>query len=341
MSTLRWSDLEPRFLALVERPVTAAAVPTLLQDLDALEREVREAYAGRMRAKDEDTADEAAKQAFLDFVQDVMPRLEPIEDRLNRKLLDVSGYRSPPELEVAWADMRDTVELFRDENVARNVEEQGLQQRYGEIAGRTRVVLNGEETTVARARAELEVPDRAAREAAWRALEKGKAAQQPQLDDLFLEMVRLRGQIATAAGLTDYRAFAWKARHRREYTAQDALELHAAVAAEIVPRLRTLDQRRRERLGVARLRPWDLSADPNGREPLRPFGDVAELDAGLQRMFMALDPELGEAYQLLQGGWMDLEPRPNKVPGSATSRTFRSRAGRTSIGARWVPTMTC
>jgi oligoendopeptidase F len=317
-----WSDLEPRLQALLDRPLAAGDVPAFLRDVDAVEREVGEAYAGLMRAKDEDTADEAAAAAFLAFVQDVLPRLEPISDALNRKLLAVPGYAPPPELEPAWADLRDAVDLYREANVPLNAQERALQQRYGAIAGRTRVVLDGAEVTVAAARAKLEANDRDLRERAWRAIEAGTEAQRADLDALFLEFVALRQQVARNADLPDYRAYVWRERHRREYAPEDALAFHAAVAQEVVPRLRAQRAHRRERLGVPTLRPWDLAADPDGLPPLRPFETVAELEAGLQRMFHALDPELGSAFDLLLDGWMDLEPRANKVPGLGYQNYF-------------------
>ena len=322
MTPLTWETLEPRLHALRDRALAAPDVPEFLVDVDAVEREVREAYAGLMRAKDEDTADEAAATAFLTFVQEVLSRLEPISDELNRKLLDVPGYAPPTELAPAWADLRDAVDLYREANVPLNAQEQALQQRYGAIAGRTRVVLGGAEVTIAVARAKLEAPEREVRERAWRAIEDGTDAHRADLDALFLEFVALRQQVARNADLPDYRAYVWRERHRREYAPEDALALHEAVAHEVVPRLRAQRARRRERLGVPTLRPWDLAADPDGRPPLRPFASVAELEAGLQRMFHALDPELGSAFDLLLDGWMDLEPRVNKVPGLGYQNYF-------------------
>src|SRR6056297_1635803 len=174
MTPLTWAALEPRLQALLARPLTAADVPTYLAEIDAVERDVWETYAGLTRAKDEDTADEAAKGAFLAFVQEVLPNLEPLSDRLNRKLLEVPGYEPPPELGQAWADLRDTVALYREANVPLNAEEAALQHRHGEITGRTRVELDGETLTVAAARAKLEVRERNLRERAYRAIEAGK-----------------------------------------------------------------------------------------------------------------------------------------------------------------------
>ena len=315
MTPLTWEALEPRLTALVDRPLDALEVPQFLLDVDAIEREVWEAYSGLSRAKDEDTADEAAKAAYLAFVGEVLPRIEPLSDALNRKLLAVADYAPPAALAPAWAAMRDAVALYRDANVPLQAEEASLRQRYGEIAGRTRVVLDGQELTVAAATAKLEEPERDLRERAWRAIDAGKEAQRADLDALFLEFARLRQTMARNADLPDYRAYQWRAMHRHEYTPEDALALHDAVAQEVVPRLRARREARRQRMGVDTLRPWDLQADPEGRPPLKPFADVAALEAGLARMFHALDPELGADFETLLNGWMDLEPRANKVPG--------------------------
>ncbi len=314
MTPLTWEALAPRLTALAERRLDAAGVPQFLLDADAIEREVWEAYAGLSRAKDEDTADEAAKAAYLAFVQSVLPRIEPVSDAINRKLLAVSDYTPPAALASAWAAMRDQVALYRDANVPLQVEEATLQQRYGEIAGRTRVLLDGEEMTIAAATAKLEESDRGLRERAWRAIDAGKEALRDDLDALFLEFARLRQTVAHNADLTDYRAYQWRAMHRHEYAPADALALHEAVSQELVPRLRERREVRRRRMGLDTLRPWDLQADPEGRPPLRPFRDVAELETGLARMFHALDPELGADFETLLEGWMDLEPRANKVP---------------------------
>lgn len=322
MPTLTWDALEPRLQELLARPLDADAVSDFLLDVDAVEREVWEAFAGLSRAKDEDTADEAAKAAFLAFVSEVLPRLEPVSDALNRKLLEVPDYRPPAALAPAWAAMRDAVALYRDANVPLQAEEAALQQRYGEIVGRTRVVLDGQEVTVAAATAKLEEPDRGLRERAFRAIDAGKDAHRADLDALFLEFARLRERMARNADLPDYRAYAWRALHRHEYTPDDALALHEAVAQELVPRLRAQRERRRARLGVPSLRPWDLQVDPDGRPPLRPFASVAELEEGLERMFAALDPDLGADFALLRGGWMDLEPRANKIPGAGYQSYF-------------------
>jgi len=313
--SLTWETIEPRVRALLEAELTPADLPAWLEQRDALEREVGEAFAALSRAKDEDTADAAARDAYLRFVREVAPHLSEASFALDRAMLGVAGYEPPTELQVWWRNAHDDVAVFHPDNVPLQTQEAELAQRFDELMGGVRVDLDGETVTLTQARRALEATDRERRERAWRAMQRGLDEVRAELDTLFLELVRLRQRIARTAGFSDYRAYAWRAKHRHEYTPDDALALHASMRAAAVPALQRLNARRREQLGLASLRPWDLSVDPTGAEPLAPFERVDELEAGLVRMFTALDPALAERFERLRNGWLDLEARPNKVPG--------------------------
>lgn len=308
----------------LQAEVDAAGMPEFIASVDELSRDVHEAFARLSRAKDEDTADEEAAGAYLKFVTEVLPVMQVLGDRTSRKLLAVPGYEPPADLRLAWRDMEESVELFREENVSLFTELEELSQRYDQITGSLKVELDGESLTYEAALAKLEEPDRHLRERAFLAVEEAKAGQRERLDALFLEMLRLRHRIAENAGLSDYREYAWRMFHRHEYTPEECLAMHEAVAEVVVPRLREVYERRRRLLGVERLRPYDLRVDVRGREPLRPFRSVEELEEGLIRMFTAVDPRVGEGFELLREGWLDLESRPGKVPGLGYQSYFAS-----------------
>ena len=325
--TITWDDIEPRVASLLDADLDAEGVPAWLLERDALDRDVGEAFARLTRDKDEDTADEVAKEAFLAFVRRVLPHLSSADHELDEKLHGVRDYEPPADLRVAWLDLADRMAVFHPANIPLEMEVEELLQRYGEVSGGVRVELDGETITVTQARAKLIERDRDLRERAWRALDAALERARPELDDIFLQLVRVRSAMARNAGFADVREMTWRARHRREYGPDDALTLHASVAAEVVPHLQALARRRRERLDIESVRPWDAAVDPDGAEPLRPFTDVAELEEGLQRMFDEVDPQLGAWFGRLRDGWMDIEPRPNKVPGMGYQNYFpRSRS---------------
>ncbi len=66
------------------------------------------------------------------------------------------------------------------------------------------------------------------------------------------------------------------------------------------------------------MRPWDVDADPHG-QPLRPFSDVSDLEAGAQRIFDQVDPQLGSHFRAMRDDYLDLASRANKAPGGYCS----------------------
>jgi oligoendopeptidase F len=232
---LTWNDVEPRVRELLDADLTPADVPAWLERRDALEREVGEAYATLARAKDEDTANEAARDAYLRFVREVSPHVSEASDALDKKLLGVAGYEPPAALRVWWRNVRDDVAVFHPDNVPLATRESELAQRFDELMGAVRAEVDGESLTLTQARRILESTERERRERAWRAIQAGLERVRPDLDTLFLELVRLRHTIARNAGFDDYRAYAWRARHRHEYTPDDALALHDSMRPQPCP----------------------------------------------------------------------------------------------------------
>ncbi|HEX2862989.1 MAG TPA: M3 family metallopeptidase, partial [Deinococcales bacterium] len=182
---------------------------------------------------------------------------------------------------------------------------------------------------MARAAKSLVSDDRGERETAWRALSQRRAQDAPRLHELYLEMLRVRRQVARNAGFETFTDYVFRDYHR-DYTPADCLAFHDSIAGTIVPAMETIQAERRESLGLGSLRPWDddqrAAPDAKGRAPLQPFEDPADLEAGVARMVANLDPELGTLFDSLrQHRDLDLDARANKAPGGYHARLPYSR----------------
>jgi oligoendopeptidase F len=79
-------------------------------------------------------------------------------------------------------------------------------------------------------------------------------------------------------------------------------------------------------MGRERLRPWDLSVDPAGRPPLRPFVNVEEMADRTQVVLDRLDPELGGQFREMgRLRLLDLGNRKGKAPGGYQSSLPEAR----------------
>ncbi len=72
--------------------------------------------------------------------------------------------------------------------------------------------------------------------------------------------------------------YVWKAYRRFDYSPQDCKAYHDAIEQVVVPAAERILERRRERLGLDSVRPWDDVVDTSGKPALQPFKDEQELN---------------------------------------------------------------
>lgn len=273
------------------------------------------------------TDDPEREKAYMHIVEVVDPWLKPRQFALMQKLAQSPWFAQlPPFYAVYRRSVETQVKIYREENVARETEVAKLTQQYQKISGSMTVQFDGQEQTLARMGRIQEEPDRPRREAAWKTVVERRLRETDKLEELFDQLLALRNEIAHAAGFTDFRAYTFANYERFDYTPEDCLRFHDAVEHHIVPLVRALQEERRRKLGVEKLRPWDLAVDPDQRPPLHPFADSAELLEKSHQIFAQLDPRLGEYYAVLRKQELvDLDNRKGKAPGGYQSTLAEAR----------------
>jgi oligoendopeptidase F len=273
------------------------------------------------------TDDPEREQAYLHIVEVVDPWLKPRQFALMQKLASLPLFaKLPATYAVYRRSVEAQVKIYREENVARETAVAKLTQQYQKLSGSMTVQFDGQEQTLARMARIQEEPDRARRQAAWEAVTARRVQEIDKFEEIFEELLKLRHQIALEAGFENFRDYTFANYERFDYTPEDCLKFQAAIEHHIVPRVRELQRRRREKLGVDPLRPWDLGVDPDHRPPLHPFADSAELVEKSQQIFQRLDPRLGEYYGVLRRqALLDLDNRKGKAPGGYQSTLPEAR----------------
>jgi oligoendopeptidase F len=273
------------------------------------------------------TDDAEAEGAYLDFIENIEPRVKPRQFAL-AQAYSTHALRSalPARYHVFDRDTMLHVDLFRPENVPLETREARLGQAYQKLNGSLTVRFRGEERTLVQMGKFLEETDRALRQEAWEMIARRRLQEREQFEDLFEKSLGIREQIAKNAGSPNYRHFAFRRLGRFDYTPEDCLKFHEAVAEEVMPLLAEIHERRRTRLGLGSLRPWDLAVDPLNRGPLQPFQKIDQLVARTQAVFDRMDPELAGDFALLRGrNLLDLANRKGKAPGGYQSTLAEAR----------------
>ncbi len=312
--TWPWEKIAPYYEDLEKRAITAENVADWVADWSRLDEYLYETYSRLHVATTVNTTDQEAQKRFEAFLEGVLPEAQKADHALKRKLVE-SGF-APPNFEIPLRNMRAEIEIFREANLPLEIEEQKLRNAYDQIIGAQTVEWHYKEYTIAQLRPFLQNPDREVREEAWRLMMERQLKDRGPLTSIWQQLLDIRQQMAANADKPDYRAFRWQQMGRFDYTPDDCRAFHQAIEEVVVPAAAEILEKRRQRLGVETLRPWDLNVDPLGRPPLRPFRDVEELKAKSEAIFQHVDPQLGQYYHILrEENLLDLDNRKGKAPG--------------------------
>jgi oligoendopeptidase F len=273
------------------------------------------------------TDDEAKEKAYLHIVEVVDPWLKPRQFALMQKLVQSPHFSQlPATYDVFRRSTEAQVKIYREENVARETQVARLSQQYQKISGAMTVQFDGEEQTLARMARVQEEPDRERRAAAFKVVVERRLQDADKLEEIFEELMKLRHDIALAAGYSNFRDYQFASYERFDYTPDDCVAFQDAIEHHIVPLARELNEERRRKLGVDTLRPWDLAVDPDHNPPLHPFKESAELQEKCYQIFSKIDPRLADYYQVLRTQELvDLDNRKGKAPGGYQSTLAEAR----------------
>jgi oligoendopeptidase F len=314
-----WKGLEPYFIDLEQRPLdTRAELEKWLLDISELEAVVSEDACWRQIKMTCDTENKELEDAFNYFCMQIQPQIQPYADRLNRRLVE-----NPHVQELDQKDfftylrgVRKKIELFREANIPLYAESSVLGQQYGVISGKMTVEVNGQEYTLQQASKFLENPDRMVRESVFRKMQERRLLDKDALNDLYTKLIGIRDRMAKNAGFANYRDFKFEELGRFDYTKEDCFRFHEAVREHIVPLVNKINEKKRKKLGLETLRPWDVEAEPAGTEPLKPFTNGQDLLTKTMACFDELNPFFGNCLRTMQKmGRFDLESRKGKAPG--------------------------
>jgi oligoendopeptidase F len=320
-----WPQIEPLCKGLEAQQLSAANVNDWLAEWSHLSENIFEMRERLYVATTVNTADTEAEKRYNAFLDDIQPNAEAADQRLKEKLL-ASGLE-PHGFEIPLRNMRTEAALFREANLPLQTAEAKLANEYDKIVGAQTISWEGKDVTPTALRPVLQETDRSRRESAWRAVQQRWLQDRTAVSDLWGRFLPLRRKIAANADFgDDYRAYVWKSMLRFDYTPADCKSFHQAIEEVAVPAAMRIYERRRKRLGVSTLRPWDLDVDPLGRAPLHPFKTVTELQAKVSSMFHKVDPQLGAYFDIMRNeNLLDLDNRLNKAPGGYCDDFVASR----------------
>lgn len=306
-----------RDLLLRDIPVNANALRNWILDWSELDSVLNEVYSRRYVATTCDTRDAKAEKAYSDFVENVQPLINEYGDKLNRKLMSHPAKDLLRNEFGEWfKGVQVSLDLFSPDNIPLETEENKEIQAYQKITGGMSVEFDGETKTMQQMGAYMERPDRALRERAWRAMWERRLQDKDALDKAYNNLFEIRKKIAKNAHCKDFIDYIFLEKHRFDYTPADCEAFHESIEKFVLPLQKEMYKRRAQKMGLDRLRPWDLDVDPLNRAPLKPYQSGAELIEKVDQIFESIHLQAGKwAREMQAQSLIDPDSRLGKAPG--------------------------
>lgn len=314
-----WALLEPYFTELKDRSIDSLqSLEQWMLDMSELEAVLSEDACWRQIRMTCNTEDPKLAEDFNFFMMEIQPKIQPYSDLLNRKLIE-SPYSKELKHQEYFTYLRNVkknIDLFREQNISLQSELAVEAQNFGVISGKMTVQVEGREYTLQQAAKFLENPDRQLRELVYRKIAERRLEDKETLNNLFDLLLQKRHQAALNAGFENYRDYRFAELGRFDYGKENCFQFHEAVKQHVLPLVNEIYQKKKEKLRLDYLRPWDVDAEPEGVQPLKPFSTGAELLEKTISAFNNLNPFFAGCLQKMnEMGRLDLESRKGKAPG--------------------------
>lgn len=314
-----WEALEPYFKILVDRSIHSKnELEQWLEDISELEAVISEDACWRQVRMTCDTENTALRDDFNFFYTGIAPNIQPYSDLINKKLVDnpYAGALDQDKYFTYLRSVKKSIDLFREENIPLFSELSVMQQQYGAIAGKMTIEVDGKEYTLQQASKFLESHERIVRESVYRKVNARRLQDKDTLNDLFTNLIHKRHQVALNAGFSNYRDYTFVEKGRFDYTKEDCFDFHEGVKQYVLPLVDIINKKKKKKLGLDILKPWDTEAEPEGVAPLRPFAGGQELLEKSIVCFNRLRPFFADCLRKMDElKRFDLDSRKGKAPG--------------------------
>ncbi|SDO28351.1 M3 family oligoendopeptidase [Alkalicoccus daliensis] len=301
-----------------ENIASAAHLEDWLVKYSKVQEEIEEGLSGHYIDFQCFSESEKAKEQFEYDQQRIEPLRKNYTAKLDNKFLSSPFINELDKKEYGLLikSKRNAQELFREENVQLEIEEDKLTTAYFEITGSLTADWDGTEMSLSELSPYLESEDRHLRESAMKKMFTAFEEKSEDLQQIMSELILLRNEKAKNAGLENYRDYMFKEYERFDYTPGDCYTLAQAVKKHVTPLKESIQKLHKKELQVEEYMPWDRRGTPPDNKSLQPFQSRNELVDKSAIIFNNLDKRFAELLDTMdKKGMLDLTARKGKAPG--------------------------
>ena len=194
-------EILPQFQDLLDEEIlTLPQLNKRIARRDQVDNQLSDDYAWRYIQHSCFTDNEEYNKQFMHFVEEIMPQRQRMSDQLNRHLVTspcLDQLEQP--YHVYLRSVKKSIDLFRDENIPLQEQEQKLATNYQSIRAAMMVTYQGQELTLQQAGKYLEENDRTLRKEIFESMSLRQLKDKETVHAVLDELIDLRLQQAKNA----------------------------------------------------------------------------------------------------------------------------------------------
>ena len=254
----------------------------------------------------------------MNFWNEATPQLQECQNAWSQAML-ASPFRKEFEAEygsLMFVNAEIGRKAFSPAIVEELKQENQLVQDYQKLIASAQIEFEGNTYTISQLSPFKNDPDDARRLAAWQAEGGWYKAHQPELDEIYDKLVKLRDAMGRKLGYDGYTQMGYYRMGRNCYTKEDVEKFRAAVVKYVVPVAASVYEAQAKRLG--KTYPMTFADNALGFRSgnPKPCGTPDDILAQGKRFYEALSPETGEFFNImLDNELLDVLSTPGKRAG--------------------------
>ena len=312
-----FDDARAQIADLTARAAAAASYEELKEIMLAYE-ELSKAFASQVVIVNIrhtiDTRDEFYEKEN-EYINQQLPLLMPSMLALS-ETISTSPFRADIEREYGkqyFVSLDLQKKSFSEANIPLMQRESQLTDEYQKIMAGCAIEFNGETCNLYGIQKYFEDEDREVRRAAWQAYSDFYRANEPRLEEIWDELIRVRNEMGRNLGFDNFIPLGYMQQGRTDYGMEEVAAFREQVRTELVPLCEELYAAQAKRLGVDKIMVWDEKrVFPDGNA--QPAGDDDFMIETAGKMYHEISPETGEFIDfMIEHGLLDLKNKPGKA----------------------------
>ncbi|MBO4358907.1 MAG: M3 family oligoendopeptidase, partial [Erysipelotrichaceae bacterium] len=250
-----------------------------------------------------------------EYWDNTMPLLQQYEVEMAKLMLECPFRDQLGIPETYFKLSENALKSFSPEIIEDLQEENRLATEYGKLKSSAKIQFDGEEHNLASIGLKMTDDDRDVRKRALEAYLKFFEDNEDRFDEIYDGLVKVRDRMAKKLGYENFVPLGYIRMNRLDYDEKMVENYRKQVIKDIGPLTVELRERQARRIGVEKLKPYDVSYNFKTGNP-KPHGTMEELVDAALKMYTEMSQETGDFFRMMVDQELfDLPTRPNKEMG--------------------------